>query len=41
MSKLSLILKTAGGAVATTVTLVTALRENPEIAKSLEACWAS
>lgn len=36
MSKLSLILKTAGGAVATTVTLVTALRENPEIAKSLD-----
>ena len=31
-----MILKTTGAAVATTVTLVSALRENPQIAKSLD-----
>lgn len=40
MSKLGLILKTAGGAVATTVALVTALRENPEIARGLDSLLA-
>lgn len=36
MSKVSVFIKTAGGVIATTVTLVTALRENPQIAKSLD-----
>ncbi|HSO70339.1 MAG TPA: hypothetical protein VLQ67_11955 [Arachnia sp.] len=36
MSKLGIIIKTTGAAVATTVTLVSALRENPQIAKSLD-----
>ena len=36
MSKLGMILKTTGAAVATTVTLVSALRENPQIARSLD-----
>ncbi len=36
MSRVGVFLKAATGAIATTVTLVTALRENPEIAKSLD-----
>lgn len=36
MSKLGIIIKTTGAAVATTVTLVSALRENPQIARSLD-----
>ena len=36
MSKFGVFLKTAGGVVATTITLLTALRENPQIAKGLD-----
>lgn len=40
MSKAGVFFKAAGGVIATTVTLVTALRENPEIAKGLDGLVA-
>ena len=36
MSKFGVIVKTAGGLIATTATLLTALRENPQISKGLD-----
>ena len=36
MSKLGILVKTAGGVIATTATLLTALRENPQIARSID-----
>lgn len=40
MSKIGVFVKTAGGVIATTATLIGALRENPQIAKGVDEAFA-